>query len=101
MILYEYDEQRQLAIVREGAMKAGREEGRIEGRTAGREEGRAAEQVTIIRNMAGKGLNPSAIADMLGLEEGYVKKVLYLLAEETGRTDLEIAGILLEQRQEG
>ena len=101
LILYEYDEQRQLAIAREGAMKAGREEGRIEGRTAGREEGRAAEQVTIIRNMAGKGLNPSAIADMLGLEEGYVKKVLYLLAEETGRTDLEIAGILLEQRQEG
>jgi hypothetical protein len=89
LILYEYDEQRQLAIAREGAMKAGRE------------EGRAAEQVTIIRNMAGKGLNPSAIADMLGLEEGYVKKVLYLLAEETGRTDLEIAGILLEQRQEG
>ena len=38
---------------------------------------------------------------MLGLEEGYVKKVLHLLAEETGRTDLEIAGILLEQRQEG
>lgn len=113
LILYEYDEQRQLAIAREGAMKAGREEGRIEGRmegriegriegrTAGREEGRAAEQVTIIRNMAGKGLDPSAIADMLGLEEGYVKKVLYLLAEETGRTDLEIAGILLEQRQEG
>ena len=89
LILYEYDEQRQLAIAREGAMKAGRE------------EGRAAEQVTIIRNMAGKGLDPSAIADMLGLEEGYVKKVLYLLAEETGRTDLEIAGILLEQRQEG
>ena len=84
----------------EGRME-GRMEGRIEGRTAGREEGRAAEQVTIIRNMAGKGLDPSAIADMLGLEEGYVKKVLYLLAEETGRTDLEIAGILLEQRQEG
>ncbi len=29
MILYEYDEQRQLAIAREGAMKAGREEGRM------------------------------------------------------------------------
>ena len=93
MILYEYDEQKQLAIAREGAKKAGREEGR--------EEGREAEKVMVIRNMAAKGLDPRSIADMLNTEEPYVKNVLNLLAEKVGKTDLEIAGILLNRNKTG
>lgn len=109
MILYEYDEQKQLAIAREGAKKAGREEGREEGRAQGREEGRAqgiaqgreAEKVMVIRNMAAKALDPRSIADMLDTEESYVKNVLNLLAEKIGKTDLEIAGILLNRNKTG
>ena len=117
MILYEYDEQKQLAIAREGAKKAGREEGREEGRAQGREEGREegraqgiaqgiaqgreAEKVMVIRNMAAKALDPRSIADMLDTEESYVKNVLNLLAEKIGKTDLESAGILLNRNKTG
>ncbi|MBC5707300.1 hypothetical protein H8S75_04950 [Hungatella sp. L12] len=107
LILYEYDEQKQLAIAREGAKKAGREEGREEGRKEGRKEGREqgiaqgreAEKVIVIRNMAAKGLDPRSIADILNTEESYVKNVLNLLAEKVGKTDLEIAGILLNRNK--
>ncbi len=109
LILYEYDEQKQLAIAREGAKKAGREEGRAQGIAQGREEGRAqgiaqgreAEKVMVIRNMAAKALDPRSIADMLDTEESYVKNVLNLLAEKIGKTDLEIAGILLNRNKTG
>ena len=105
MILYEYDEQKQLAIAREGAKKAGREEGREEGRAQGIAQGiaqgREAEKVMVIRNMAAKALDPRSIADMLDTEESYVKNVLNLLAEKIGKTDLEIAGILLNRNKTG
>ena len=45
LILYEYDEQKQLAIAREGAKKAGREEGRAQGIAQGIAQGREAEKV--------------------------------------------------------
>lgn len=103
LILYEYDEQKQLAIAREGAKKAGREEGRKEGReegiAQGIEQGREAEKVMVIRNMAAKGLDPRSIADMLDTEESYVKNVMNLLAEKVGKTDLEIAGTLLNRNK--
>ena len=101
LILYEYDEQKQLAIAREGAKKAGREEGREEGRKQGIAQGREAEKVMVIRNMAAKGLDPRSIADMLNTEEPYIKNVLNLLAEKVGKTDLEIAGILLNRNKTG
>ena len=101
LILYEYDEQKQLAIAREGAKKAGREEGREEGREQGIAQGREAEKVMVIRNMAAKGLDPRSIADMLNTEEPYIKNVLNLLAEKVGKTDLEIAGILLNRNKTG
>ena len=99
MILYEYDEQKQLAIAREGAKKAGREEGRAQGIAQGIAQGREAEKVMVIRNMAAKALDPRSIADMLNTEEPYIKNVLNLLAEKVGKTDLEIAGILLNRNK--
>ena len=101
LILYEYDEQKQLAIAREGAKKAGREEGRAQGIAQGIAQGREAEKVMVIRNMAAKALDPRSIADMLDTEESYVKNVLNLLAEKIGKTDLEIAGILLNRNKTG
>lgn len=53
----------------------------------------------VIRNMAAKGLDPRSIADILNTEESYVKNVLNLLAEKVGKTDLEIAGILLNRNK--
>ena len=63
MSIYEYDEEKHLAQVRE----EGREEGRKEGREEGKKEGGA----SMITNMLRKGKSPEEIADMTGedLEE--------------------------------
>ena len=116
LILYEYDEQKQLELAREGAMQAGRkagfeaglEDGRAaglkdgravglkEGRAAGLEEGRAAGReegkIAIIRKKMERHHDLSTISDMLEMDEAYVEKVMNLIME--GKTDFEIASII-------
>lgn len=103
LILYEYDEQRQLALAREGAMKAGlakgQELGMELGMEKGMESGRHAEKAALIRKMMTRGFDLPAIADMLDVDEAYVKKVLDLMGEEGEKTDLEIALELCKQEQ--
>ena len=107
LILYEYDEQRQLALAREGAMKAGlakgqelgMELGMEKGMEKGMESGRHAEKAALIRKMMTRGFDLPAIADMLDVDEAYVKKVLDLMGEEGEKTDLEIALELCKQEQ--
>lgn len=89
LILYEYDEQKQMAIAREGAMEEGIS------------QGREAEKVAVIRKAADKGLDKSTIMDMLDLDESCINIVLDLLKENSGRSDLEIARRLLEQKKDG
>lgn len=99
LILYEYDEQRQLALAREGAMKAGLAKGQELGMEKGMESGRYAEKVALIRKMMTRGFDLPAIADMLDVNEAYVKKVLDRMGEEGEKTDLEIALELCKQEQ--
>lgn len=97
LILYEYDEQKQMAIAREGAMEEGIERGILRGISQGRE----AEKVAIIRKAADKGLDKPTIMDMLNLDESYINTVLELLKEKGGKSDLEIARFLLEEKKDG
>lgn len=91
LILYEYDEQKQMALAREGAM--------AEGRAEGREEGRIAEKVALIRKKMERGLDLGTIADIVEMDEAYAKKVINLLKKYDGKTDLEIAAIIFNQEE--
>lgn len=95
LILYGYDEEKQLAIARENAMIAGRKEGWEKGREEGWELGKEQEKAAIIRKMLDKGMNPQTISDLLELDENYVSRVEKLLKESEGRSDYETARILL------
>lgn len=67
------------------------EDGRAEGRVEGRAESRVESRVAMIRRKMEKGIDCPAIAEMLELEEDYVKQVIELITENPEKTDLEIA----------
>ena len=83
-------------------IEKGREEGREEGRKDGLQDGlkigRAegeAKLVSMIRRKLEKGLSVTAISEALELEDAYVQKVINLITEDSSKSDLEIAKILL------
>ena len=83
-------------------IEKGREEGREEGRKDGLQDGlkigRAegeAKLVSMIRRKLKKGLNATAISEALELEDAYVQKAVDLITEDSSKSDLEIAKILL------
>ncbi len=84
-------------------IEKGREEGREEGRKdglqdglkIGRAEGEAIKLVSMIRRKLEKGLSVTAISEALELEDAYVQKVINLITEDSSKSDLEIAKILL------
>lgn len=112
LILYEYDEQKQLELAREGAMKAGREEGwkegceegrkkgmeegKKEGKIEGKKEGIAYGLVVLIRKKMNRGYDPHTIADMLEMDEAYVKNVINLIRENEEKSDSEIAVMICD-----
>ena len=53
--------------------------------------------VSIIRKKVEKGLDASAIAEEMELETAYVEKTINLIAEDSARSDLQIAHIILGQ----
>lgn len=87
LILYEYDEQKHMEIVRDNAKEEGIE--------VGIEAGRESERVAIIRKKMNRGLDFMAIADLLELDEMYVKKAMDLIRENDEKTDLQIANLSL------
>lgn len=91
LILYEYDEQKHMEIVRDNA----KEEGIEEGIEVGIEAGRESERVALIRKKMNRGLDFMAIADLLELDEMYVKKAMDLIKENDEKTDLQIANLSL------
>ena len=79
-------------------IEKGREEGRKDGLQDGLKIGRAegeAKLVSMIRRKLKKGLNATAISEALELEDAYVQKVINLITEDSSKSDLEIAKILL------
>lgn len=53
--------------------------------------------VSIIRKKVEKGLDASAIAEEMELETAYVEKAINLITEDSARSDLQIAQIILGQ----
>ena len=79
-------------------IEKGREEGTKDGLQDGLKIGRAegeAKLVSMIRRKLEKGLSVTAISEALELEDAYVQKVINLITEDSSKSDLEIAKILL------
>ena len=83
-----------LEIGIEKGREEGRKDGLQDGLTIGRAEGEA-KLVSMIRRKLKKGLNATAISEALELEDAYVQKVINLITEDSSKSDLEIANILL------
>lgn len=83
-MLYEYDEQKHMEIVRDDA----------------REEGIEAERVALIRKKMKRGLDLAGITDLLELDQIYVKKIMDQIEENSDKTDLQIASLLIHADQE-
>ena len=75
-------------------IEKGRQDGLQDGLKTGRAEGEA-KLVSMIRRKLKKGLNATAISEALELEDAYVQKVINLITEDSSKSDLEIAKILL------
>ena len=75
-------------------IEKGRQDGLQDGLKIGRAEGEA-KLVSMIRRKLKKGLNATAISEALELEDAYVQKVINLITEDSSKSDLEIAKILL------
>ena len=81
-------------------IEKGREEGRKDGLQDGLKIGRAegeAKLVTMIRRKLKKGLSVTAISEALELEDAYVQKAVDLITEDSSKSDLDIAKMLLNQ----
>lgn len=87
-MLYEYDEQKHMEIVRDDA------------REEGIEAGIEAERVALIRKKMKRGLDLADITDLLELDQIYVKKIMDQIEENSDKTDLQIASLLIHADQE-
>ena len=87
-----------LEIGIEKGREEGRKDGMLDGLKIGRAEGEAkseAKFVAIIRKKLEKGLDATAISETLELEDAYVQNVIDLLKNNSSKSDLEIAKMLL------
>ena len=78
-------------------LEIGIEKGRQDGLKIGRAEGEAIKLVSMIRRKLKKGLNATAISEALELEDAYVQKAVDLITEDSSKSDLDIAKMLLNQ----
>ena len=77
-------------------IEKGRQDGLQDGLKTGRAEGEA-KLVSMIRRKLKKGLNATAISEALELEDAYVQKAVDLITEDSSKSDLDIAKMLLNQ----
>ena len=77
-------------------IEKGRQDGLQDGLKIGRAEGEA-KLVSMIRRKLKKGLNATAISEALELEDAYVQKAIDLITEDSSKSDLDIAKMLLNQ----
>ncbi len=74
--IFEYDEERELALMRKAIASEARKEGIAEGRNAGHKEGREDEIKSLIRTKLQKGKSISQIADELERDEETIERVI-------------------------
>ena len=94
-IVNEVKQSEEWEAVKMNILEIGIEKGRQDGLKIGRAEGEAIKLVSMIRRKLKKGLNATAISEALELEDAYVQKVINLITEDSSKSDLEIAKILL------
>lgn len=88
--IFEYNEEEEMKKIRASEYREGKADGKAEGK---------AEIVAIIRKKAGRGLDSEKIAEILELDPDYVKRISDLLVEDPDRSDLQVAEILVGQKE--
>ena len=94
-IVNEVKQSEEWEAVKMNILEIGIEKGRQDGLKIGRAEGEAIKLVSMIRRKLEKGLSVTAISEALELEDAYVQKVINMITEDSSKSDLEIAKILL------
>ncbi len=84
--IFEYDEETHMRQEREENRELGREEGREEDRM----EGEWTKLVSLVKKKLAKGLNATAIADMLEEPEPFIKELIKLIEDNPGKTEQEL-----------
>lgn len=82
MSIFEYDEERELALMRKAIASEARKEGIEEGRNAGHKEGREDEIKSLIRTKLRKGKSIPQIADELERDETTIKALIQGMGDE-------------------
>jgi predicted transposase YdaD len=81
MSIFEYDEEREMELIRQAEKEVGIAEGerrgRIEGERQGRAAGRAEEKNEIILNMHRKNYSSTEISEIVDMSEEEVKAIIY------------------------
>ena len=95
-IVNEVKQSEEWEAVKMNILEIGIEKGRQDGLKTGRAEGEA-KLVFMIRRKLKKGLNATAISEALELEDAYVQKAVDLITEDSSKSDLDIAKMLLNQ----
>ena len=80
--IFEYDEERELALMRKAIASEARKEGIAEGRNAGHKEGREDEIKSLIRTKLRKGKSIPQIADELERDETTIKALIQGMGDE-------------------
>ena len=87
--IFEYNEEEEMRQIRDSEYKSGKEDGIA--------CGEAETIISLIRKKSEKGFGINEIADILELDVCYAKKVLDLLAENPGKTDMQVAELIIGQ----
>ncbi len=90
-ILYEYNEQETLAYIAEEQYGLGHKDGQEIGKEIGVGIGKEIERINLIRNNIQKQMSIESLADFMGIDNSYVKKVVDTLADMPEASDEEIA----------
>ena len=99
--IFEYNEEEEMRKIRESEYRSGREDGIAQGIAQGIARGAALGEaetiISLIRKKSEKGLGVNEIADIFELDVCYAKKVLDLLVENPGKTDMQVAEFMIGQ----
>lgn len=88
--IFEYNEEEEMKKIRASEYREGKADGKAEGK---------AEIVAIIRKKTGRGLDSEKIEEILEMDPDYVKRISDLLVEDPDRSDLQVAEILVGQKE--
>jgi predicted transposase YdaD len=73
MSIFEYDEEREMELIRQAEF----EKGEAYGKAEGERRGRAAEKNQIVLNMHKKNYSPKEISEIIDMNEEEVKAIIY------------------------